>query len=296
MITRFSPAQLLTALAVGAFTSIALSLLIGAHPFAEAAIDWGGAARACGLLPGDAETRGAVATSLVLLIAGLHILPAVRTWRRSESATREAALLLDARRIPLEDRLHGLVREFDLAGSLALIESDERFAFTLGVRRPTIYISRAATQQLDDGELKAVLLHEKHHVQHGDALAVRRLRALRAMLGYLPGVRWLTEAFLRSREYAADDSVVAATGGHLALLRAFLKLQPTASPDRYAVGYMDFAVGRVNRLKGVADRDDVQSEISGARALLVSFAVLVLLPVVTLFLTEPHLSSLLPFH
>jgi Zn-dependent protease with chaperone function len=130
----------------------------------------------------------------------------------------------------------------------------------------------------------------------GDAFAVRRIRALRAMLGYLPGVRWLTEAFLRSREYAADDSAVAATGEHSSLLRAFLKLQPIASGDRYAVGYMDFAVGRVNRLKGIADPDEAESAIGGARALLISFGVLVLPPLVTLFLTEPHLAFLLPVH
>ncbi len=296
MTARFSPAQLLTALAVAVSTSLALSLVISAHPFAEVAIDWAGPARACGLLPGGAETRATVATSLVLLIAGLHFLPAYRFWRRSESATRDAALLLDARRAPLEHRLQRIVRELGLAESVALIDSDERFAFTLGAKQATIYVSRAATQQLDDGELKAVLLHEKHHLQRGDAFAVRRIRALRAMLGYLPGVRWLTDAFLRSREYEADDATVAVTGERFSLLRAFLKLQPVASGDRFAVGYMDFAGGRVNRLKGIADPDETESAIGGARALLISFAALMLPPLVTLFLTEPHLASLLPVH
>lgn len=296
MIARFSPAQLLTALAFAALGSVGLSLAISAHPFAEVAVDWTGLARACGLLPGGAETRATVATSLVVLIAGLHFVPAFRYWRRSEGATRDAALLLDARSVPLDDRLQRLADDLGLVQSLTLVDSDERFAFTLGAQRPTIYVSRAAADDLEDGELKAVLLHEKHHLQGGDAFAVRRIRTLRAMLGYLPGVRWLTEAFLRSREYAADDSALALTGERLSLLRAFLKLQPVASADRYVVGYMDFAVGRVNRLRGFVDREGAQSEIRGARALLITFAVLMLPPLVTLWLTEPHLAMLLPVH
>lgn len=295
MIARFSPSQLLAALIVAAFTSAGLSFIIGAHPFVEAAIDWNGAARACGLVADSAETRAAVATLFVLVVVGLHFLPAIRCWRRSLGATREAAFLLEARRVPLDSRLQRIASELNLTPSVALVESDGRFAFTLGSRLPRIYISREAAEHLDDDELGAVLLHEKHHLQRRDAFAVRRIKALRAGIGYLPGVPWLTEAFLCSREYAADDSAVAATGQRSPLLRAFLKLQPIPSADRYAVGYMDYAVGRVNRLSGIADYHQADSEARGARALLVSFAVLTLPPLVTLCLTEPHLASVLPF-
>lgn len=290
MIFHTPPGRLLAALGAGALISIALSVTISAHPFAEAGISLNGATRVCGALTGGAENRAAFTSLLAVLFGGIHLLPAVRSWRHSGRASVDAALLLESQRIPLGDgRLALLAEDFGIANSLALIDSQEPFAFTLGTGQPRIYVSRVAADLLDDEELAAVLLHERHHFTHGDAFQVRRVLAIQAMLGHLPGVKSLAAASLCDREFAADDNVVAATGKSVPLLRAFLKLQPSAAANGCAIGYMDFAVHRVNRL--------IYSNCTEAgrasNVVLAAFGALVLPPLVTLLLTEPHLAMLL---
>ena len=80
-----------------------------------------------------------------------------------------------------------------------IVQSDERFAFTTGVFRPTVVISRGAWDALDPSQRQAVLAHEHAHVRHGDLWK-------RAVLGLIAcfGAPILTQNALKLWDIASE--------------------------------------------------------------------------------------------
>jgi Zn-dependent protease with chaperone function len=80
-----------------------------------------------------------------------------------------------------------------------LVPSPERFAFTAGLFAPTVVVSTAAWDALDEGQRGAVLAHELGHVANRD-LWIRALLGLAASFG----VPFLVTRALRLWEVSAE--------------------------------------------------------------------------------------------
>lgn len=100
-------------------------------------------------------------------------------------------------------------------------------AVVAGIRRPRTYCSDDLVARLDTEELRAVLLHERHHeLAHAPARLVV-LSALAPFLGRTgPGSRWL-ERRRAAIEIAADRHAVGNGTTRATLARAILKLRET---------------------------------------------------------------------
>lgn len=96
-------------------------------------------------------------------------------------------------------------------------------AFTVGIRRPVVVLSRDLVSQLDDEELAAVLAHELAHVEAGDHAKKWLAVMLRDIL-FFTGLSFLVFRHLQAEmEVMADARSAQVTGTPLALAAALIK-------------------------------------------------------------------------
>lgn len=94
---------------------------------------------------------------------------------------------------------------------------------TVGILKPTVWLSRSAESLLSQAELHSALRHEVVHVRRRD-----NLRKLILRLVSFPGMRALENAWLDATEMAADDAAVSNASEALDLAGALIKLSRLA--------------------------------------------------------------------
>ena len=194
---------------------------------------------------------------LALLVVGLAL--AVAVGRRA---------YLHAR---LTRELEQLSRPATVDGSMVLELPEIEAAFVAGLLRPKIFWASTLAAKLEPAELRAVLLHERHHQLDRAPARLVVLEALAPVLTLFgAGRRWLTRR-LAGLEVAADRHVIRHGVSRSTLARALLKMEPLR---RAEVG-IGFASATELRLRALLD-SPVEPE-SGpsplARWVIVSIAV-----------------------
>lgn len=189
---------------------------------------------------------------LPLAVIALVILFALASLIRQWAATHRLLRLLLARRLQVPPKLARLARQLDLVTSLDYVDDDSPYAFCYGLRRPRICVSRGLVELLDPRELEAVLLHERHHLLHGDPLKILLSRALAAGLFFLPVAAELCNRYLAVKEITADEMTAHAADSQMVLASALLKLLKAprrAWPEGLAaIGALNVTQERVQRL------------------------------------------------
>lgn len=104
---------------------------------------------------------------------------------------------------------------------VTLVEDPLPYAFCWGFLRPSICVSSGLVEQLDSEELRAVLLHERHHLKRRDPLRLLLAR-LATILVPIPVFSEVSQRFRLSRELGADASALRWVPRH-ALAGAMLK-------------------------------------------------------------------------
>lgn len=108
--------------------------------------------------------------------------------------------------------------------SIRLGESPAPRAFTAGLLRPVICLTRGLVDCLSERELQTVLLHERAHQIRRDPVRLALIDFLVRTLWFLPAARPLG-SFLADRiEQAADDRVASTGGDPLELASALVKV------------------------------------------------------------------------
>ena len=159
----------------------------------------------------DGLARDLVAAGLLTTAAILAVVAAL--------VARQAAL-----HHRLAEHLRWTARPAVVAGEQVGLVQGRGAAVVAGLWRPRIYCSEDLLTSLDDDELMAVLLHERHHaLSHAPAKLVV-LSALSGLVGRMrAGSAWIEGE--RSRiEIAADDHALTNGATRAVLARAILKL------------------------------------------------------------------------
>ncbi len=104
--------------------------------------------------------------------------------------------------------------------------------FTLGVIRPTVYISTALREQLTATELSVVLAHESAHVRRRDPLKLV-LATVFYTLFPLPGSRLLLQDWRHAIERACDQEVSRTVGDPCAVAAALVRVARLSAHTRY---------------------------------------------------------------
>ena len=204
------------------------------------------------VLPGVADLPIHLVSYLALglLLAGLALglRDAIVRGRR----TRRFLAGCRAARAGLPAGLGRVAARLGLAGRLELVAAPEPLAFCHGLLRPRVCISTGLLRLLDREELRAVLLHEAHHVRRRDPL--RRCVAdwLAASLFFLPLVAMLREHHAVASEVAADQWALDRMGDGRSLAAALYKLLSRGGAASVAapVGVSGSLAVRVDRLLG----------------------------------------------
>lgn len=132
--------------------------------------------------------------------------------RRQLQASRALSRRVDDLKLDLPTAIAERARARGLAGRVDLVDSGECFSFAYGALTPRVAVSRGLLRSASEAELDAVLEHEAYHVRNLDPLKVLFSRALPAAFFYLPALGVFHEAYMASRELAADRRAVERCG------------------------------------------------------------------------------------
>ena len=134
------------------------------------------------------------ATAMLMLL-GVGAVAGVVSVVHQLSATRRLSEHVDRNRVvALPAALDGV----------EVVDHDEPFAFTFGLGRPRVAVSRGLVEQLSSEELDAVVVHERYHVGARDPLKLLVARAAARTCFFLPAIGHLVARYLAGRELAAD--------------------------------------------------------------------------------------------
>jgi beta-lactamase regulating signal transducer with metallopeptidase domain len=155
-------------------------------------------------------------------------------WLRIRQFNRRLRLLQH----PSEPRLYQVAKQIDLPvdtvgclrASTAMVVP---LAFSSGLWRPKIWISKTTLNLLTDQELAAVLHHEAHHCQQRDPLKRFISHLVSDVFFFVPLLRALETQIHLTQEIAADTNTIDAMGDAIPLASALHKLltTPKTPPD-----------------------------------------------------------------
>ncbi len=109
------------------------------------------------------------------------------------------------------------------AMNLRVLETLRPLAFTIGFSRPAVCLSTGLVDLLSEGELRAVLFHERSHAARRDPLRLWIAGFVADALWFLPVAQSLKAAFMDMIEQAADDQALRAHVSALELAEAIVK-------------------------------------------------------------------------
>jgi beta-lactamase regulating signal transducer with metallopeptidase domain len=109
-------------------------------------------------------------------------------------------------------------------GNLIVIKSNSVLAFTKGYIKPTIVLSTAMIQILEENELRAVVEHETFHKNNHDPLKIFMLELIAQSLWFIPVTKWCQQNYSIISEILADEYAVRKMGSELELSTALIKL------------------------------------------------------------------------
>ncbi len=264
----------LTGSAVASVLAGGLALMV---PTVRVSADLAGLLAACVMAlrsqyahPGGAALTGAGAVLAAAVLARI-------TWCTARALAQAAG---ERRRHRL--RL-SLVGRLDPRLGAVIVRHHEPAAYCLPGNGSRIVVTTGAIGALDDGQLRAVLAHERAHLRGRHHLLVNLAGALHAAFPRVPAFRIAREEVARLAELRADDAASAAAH-RLAVAGALLNLGagvPAAALG--AAGIADAA--RVRRLI------DGPAAISRTRAAAITSAVAAVALVPLLLLAGPAASA-----
>ena len=122
-----------------------------------------------------------------------------------------------------------------------VIQDPGRRAFAAGSVRPSVYVTTGAIDDLTEGELRAVLLHEVHHARTRAPLRATFVEAWLVLVRPVPPLHRRLVARLAAIETAADSYALEAGATRPQLASALLKFDPS-SPGANFSGHADARV------------------------------------------------------
>jgi hypothetical protein len=189
-------------------------------------------------------------TLLFLLLAvgtGGIVVGAVCAWRSQSSARRLARTG---------------------SGNLVVADSVQRFAFTAGLLRPRVVVSRGVLEQAPAGWRSVILAHEHAHRRGRHPLLVFAAEALARGVPLLP-LRWAADQLRLTIEAVADEHATRAVRDRGLVAEAIggLALAP-------AGGNVDFEGNEIRRVRRLLAAPSSVHPIVGAALVVTTFALI----------------------
>jgi Zn-dependent protease with chaperone function len=212
-----------------------------------------------------------VASLTLLLLAGSAAVVALVSMLASWVLHRRTLGHWRAINGDAQQRVSRACRTAGIRTRSVVFQHEAVLACSRGIASPSIWISNAAVDALDDDELAAVLAHEDHHCTRRDPAKRQLLDVLSRALFAFPVVEEAASKFRRAAEFAADDAAARVTSTRTT---ATALLRFASAPDTALVvqfGSSATIAERVQRLIGTHPRSNGHS----SRANIVSGCIVV---------------------
>jgi len=263
----------LTGSAVASVLAGGLALMV---PTVRVSADLAGLLAACVMAlrsqyahPGGAALTGAGAVLALAVLARI-------TWCTARALAQAAG---ERRRHRL--RLSLVARPDPRLGAV-VVRHDQPAAYCLPGHGSRIVLTTAAIDVLDEGQLRAVLAHERAHLRGRHHLLVTLAGAVSAAFPRVPAFRVASEQVTRLAELRADDAA-SAVAHRLSVAGALLSMGTGVPAAALGAGTVDGA--RVRRLI------DGPAAVSRTRVVSVAFAAAAVVLVPLLLLAGPAASA-----
>lgn len=178
------------------------------------------------------------ALGLVILISALQAGQLAMQWRQLQRLNRQGELLNPSLLLtPSQMQLiEGYGRRFEIRETKAAISP-----FIAGWKRMTLVVP-TYIWQLSATQRQLLISHELTHLKRRDPQQLLLLRLLVALCWFMPSMRALEAAFIRSMELAVDREVLASQPRHAAIygqtLLTSLKLARLDNPSQLMPGFI----------------------------------------------------------
>lgn len=153
--------------------------------------------------------------------------------------------------IPYGD-LKETARKLTIIDQVRMIKNQKPLAVCFGIFRPKIYISSGLLKIVNTSELRAILIHEKYHLDHRDNLTMLAASVVQNLLPFFPVFKDFIKHFRIQRELEADAHAVTGQNDNKHLISALEKL--IRNEPQYAfigssgLGVFDTLETRINYL------------------------------------------------
>lgn len=146
-------------------------------------------------------------------------------------------------------KLRSAIYELDIPKEKIIeCKSNDANVFCFGFFRPRICISSSLVELLDRSELRAVLAHEKHHMENFEPLKLFIAIYFQNVFFILPGIGKLVRKYLTFSELSADEQACVKPYGKSKLASAMYKIAEQEE-GRLASDISSSAIiERINRL------------------------------------------------
>jgi beta-lactamase regulating signal transducer with metallopeptidase domain len=195
-------------------------------------------------------------TSLILLTLGLVLFfcfSIVKIVKFRNLTTKFIKANLKKKKKNLSVKLKDIIDSVDLEGQLIEIDSRSLVIFCFGWHKPKVCISSGLVNYLSRSELKAVLLHEKHHLDVHEPLKIFIVKLINRILFFVPGLKMLARQYLTFSEMSADQQATNDFQDKVPLARALYKIikqeEQVSMQNSLALSFFSSITGaRVNKL------------------------------------------------
>ncbi len=117
-----------------------------------------------------------------------------------------------------------LLQRLGLDRVVFFVKSEQLFSFCFGFIHPKIYISTYILEIMDKNEMEAILLHEKHHLDHKDPLVMFVAFFVELLFPFFPVISDLLVHYRLMREIRADQFAVTTLGDASQLVSVLRKM------------------------------------------------------------------------
>ncbi len=157
---------------------------------------------------------------IVLAISKLAII-ALQNWKLKQDIKRKVM----RKTLP---KL--LLAEYNLQGKVYLFKENTPQAVCIGLRNPKIYLSTKMISLMNTQELKAILIHEKQHMQERDSFLLVFAAILQTLFPFFPLFTDLIRKYKIDREIDADRKAIEYTGDPESVISVLKKLLSYPTP------------------------------------------------------------------
>lgn len=122
------------------------------------------------------------------------------------------------------NKIKSLVKILGLDGHVLVVANKKPFAFCLGFTKPKIILSTTLIKIMNSKELETILIHEKYHLEHKDAIVALLAIIVKSLFPFLPFISDFAKLYFIERETKADNQAIKIVNSRIYLISSLKKL------------------------------------------------------------------------